>query len=78
MALKQPGQVWGQVAKIMGYRSLGAMKHDLKRTSKAMDEVSRPLAKAEKPQKAEQLEKPAKPEKPEKIEKPERPEEARR
>ena len=75
--LKQRGQGWGRVAKLLGYQSLGAVVRDAKRSAKAVDALARSEAKTSKPdapKKIEKAEEMEKVEKPGKIERPERPE----
>lgn len=59
LALRQSGQGWGQVAKTMGFKSLGAVRRDLKRTDHAVAAVGRPVKEGEQ-RRAQQLQAEAK------------------
>ncbi len=50
LASRQSGQGWGQIAKGMGYDSLGAVRRDMKRTDHAVDVVARPMKEGERRQ----------------------------
>lgn len=66
LAMKQSGQGWGQIAKGMGYESLGAVMRDVKRVARA------DLAKPARADRTEQWEKPEKSERPARPERPPR------
>lgn len=64
LAMKQSGQGWGQIAKGMGYESLGAVMRDVKRVARA--DLAKParVDRTEQREKPEKSEKPARPERP--------------
>jgi len=75
LAMRQTDKMgWGNVAKALGYKSLGSVKQSVKATETGVGTASSRTEKAEKPGKPEKIEKVEKPDRPEKPEKPERPE----
>jgi hypothetical protein len=75
LAMRQTDKMgWGNVAKALGYKSLGSVKQSVKATEARVERVSQidKPEKANKPEKAEKFEKPERirVEKPERVEKP--------
>lgn len=72
LAMRQTGKMgWGNIAKALGYKSLGAVNQSVKATEAGVEKVSQ-TSKPDKANKPEKADKPEKPEKVEKVEKPER------
>jgi hypothetical protein len=72
LAMRQTDKMgWGNIAKALGYKSLGSVNQSVKVTEAGVEKVSQ-TNKPEKASKPEKADKPDKPEKVEKVEKPER------
>ena len=72
LAMRQTDKMgWGNIAKALGYKSLGSVNQSVKGTEAGVEKVSQ-TNRPEKANKPEKTDKPDKPEKVEKVEKPER------
>jgi len=69
--MKQRGQGWGRIAKLMGYKNLGSVRRDMKQSRKDVDALARAEVQTDKADAPKKIDKA---EKIERIERPERPE----
>jgi hypothetical protein len=77
LAMRQTDKMgWGNIAKALGYKSLGSVKQSVNATEAGIEKVSA-SGKAEKGSQVDKAEKAAKPDKPEKTEKFDKPERIR-
>jgi hypothetical protein len=77
LAMRQTDKMgWGNIAKTLGYKSLGSVKQSVNATEAGIEKVSA-SGKAEKGSQVDKAEKAAKPDKPEKTEKFDKPERIR-
>ena len=83
LAMRKAGDGWGELAKDLGFHSLGSVKQSVEATEARVDkavgekperigsaEKTEKLEKFEKPEKLERIERPERVERPERIEKP--------